>query len=245
MHAEERTKEQLSDELLAHRQDIPEITKKKVPRWEAEAQYLAFLMELVDNPMVALQHGQKVYQNPAYDTLLGYTMEESPERSFLEDIVPDDRQGFQDYDHKRRQGEEVPVPYHITLMTWDGQRVLVQLKSYIISYQGKPVILAVLHRIATCKRTAQTPQENEVPSRELIEGAMQGISIVNKDARYVFANQGLATILGYNAMQGDRERCLAAGMDDYVSKPARSEALAGILQKWTPSPADDLVPDTG
>jgi CheY-like chemotaxis protein len=37
-----------------------------------------------------------------------------------------------------------------------------------------------------------------------------------------------------NAMQGDRERCLAAGMDDYVSKPVKPEALLSILRKWTP-----------
>jgi two-component system sensor histidine kinase/response regulator len=35
-----------------------------------------------------------------------------------------------------------------------------------------------------------------------------------------------------NAMQGDRERCLAAGMDDYLAKPLRKEDLKGVLDRW-------------
>jgi len=34
-----------------------------------------------------------------------------------------------------------------------------------------------------------------------------------------------------NAMQGDRELCLAAGMDDYVSKPIRVEELVAALER--------------
>jgi CheY-like chemotaxis protein len=37
-----------------------------------------------------------------------------------------------------------------------------------------------------------------------------------------------------HAMQGDRENCLAAGMDDYISKPVNMEELNSVLQKCVP-----------
>ncbi len=37
-----------------------------------------------------------------------------------------------------------------------------------------------------------------------------------------------------NAMKGDRERCAAAGMDDYLTKPIRIEEIEAILKKWLP-----------
>ncbi len=37
-----------------------------------------------------------------------------------------------------------------------------------------------------------------------------------------------------HAMQGDRERCLKAGMDDYIAKPIRKENLFEIMEKWIP-----------
>lgn len=38
-----------------------------------------------------------------------------------------------------------------------------------------------------------------------------------------------------NAMKGDRERCIEAGMDDYVSKPARIADLREMLDRWVPA----------
>ncbi len=37
-----------------------------------------------------------------------------------------------------------------------------------------------------------------------------------------------------NAMAGDRQRCLDAGMDDYLAKPVTREQLEACLQRWLP-----------
>jgi len=46
-----------------------------------------------------------------------------------------------------------------------------------------------------------------------------------------------------SAMQGDKEKCLESGMDDYLAKPVRPEDLRSVLERWGPKAAtEDLTP---
>jgi CheY-like chemotaxis protein/HPt (histidine-containing phosphotransfer) domain-containing protein len=54
-----------------------------------------------------------------------------------------------------------------------------------------------------------------------------------RDPRSGVANHKVPVIaMTALAMKGDREECLRAGMNDYLSKPIKPQALADVLEKW-------------
>jgi len=51
--------------------------------------------------------------------------------------------------------------------------------------------------------------------------------------RRCIQNQPIILAMTANAMQGDRDSCLQAGMDDYISKPLELDELIAQLKKWS------------
>ena len=65
---------------------------------------------------------------------------------------------------------------------------------------------------------------------------MEATAIIRDPGSHV-RNHGVPIIaLTAYALKGDRERCLAAGMDDYLTKPLDIDSLSAVLDKWLTTP---------
>jgi len=66
---------------------------------------------------------------------------------------------------------------------------------------------------------------------------MDGLEATQSIRQAELQSQHHIPIIGMtaNAIKGDRERCLEAGMDDYISKPIRREELQRVLSAWAPT----------
>jgi CheY-like chemotaxis protein/HPt (histidine-containing phosphotransfer) domain-containing protein len=70
----------------------------------------------------------------------------------------------------------------------------------------------------------------QMPELDGLEATVQ----IRSPNSHVFNPRVPIIAMTAGAMQGDREKCLAAGMDDYVTKPVSPQTLAVVLDKWLP-----------
>ena len=72
-----------------------------------------------------------------------------------------------------------------------------------------------------------------------LDGFAASREIRNLEAQHADGRRVSIIALTANAMEGDRERCLEAGMDDYLAKPFKLAELRALLERWLVRPAPD------
>ncbi len=125
----------------------------------------------------------------------------------------------------------------------------------VLLVEDNPVNLGVVRRVLDRWGVSTIVAQN---GREALEqlGAQQAIDLVLMDCQMPVMDGYQATrewrlvedrdgrkrlpvvAMTANAMQGDREKCLDAGMDDYLPKPVSIADLQQMLDKWMPGQVD-------
>jgi two-component system sensor histidine kinase/response regulator len=106
-----------------------------------------------------------------------------------------------------------------------------KLARYLLEKEGHLVVVASDGReaLAALEREAFAVVLMDVQMPEM--GGMEATAAIREREQGTGRHVPIVAMTAH-AMQGDRERCLAAGMDAYLSKPIRREELLEIIRQW-------------
>ena len=124
-------------------------------------------------------------------------------------------------------------PRKLNILLAEDNPVNQKLAVHLLHKLGHEVCIADNGKLALAK---MQQQGFDLVLMDLQMPEMSGVEAIQRWRNYE-TGQGLPHLpviaLTAHAMQGDRERCLASGMDGYVSKPIRAEQLTEEIQRLT------------
>ena len=178
-HAE-KTKGQLLEELDVLRQRIDQLEMAEDSLREAEEQYRT-LVERANDAIIIIQDEKTVYRNPTYENLLGFRVNETTDQSFLDFVVPEDRETVRQHYYKRLQGEQVPDEYEVRLMPRSGEPVTMEVKPCVIEYKGAFATMVVMRNVTERRRMENALERMRSRLLNLLESERSKISRVLHD----------------------------------------------------------------
>ena len=145
--------ERVADQIagaIANAQLYADLNQTQYSLIQAEEKYRNLIESSIDS-IIVLKEGKTVYRNRIYEELMGFTVEETADQSFLEMVVPEDREQVRDYYQSRLRGEDVPDQYEVRLLTREKRSVVMEVKPIIISYESQPATMVTMRDITQRK----------------------------------------------------------------------------------------------
>ncbi len=122
------------------------------------------------------------------------------------------------------------TPHSCTLLLVEDNPVNQKLATVMLTKAGYRVNVASNGQEAVDIFTA-APENFDLIFMDIQMPEMDGIEATRQIRRRGFTRIPIVAMTAH-AMKGDREKCLEAGMDDYITKPIRRDLLFETLEKW-------------
>ena len=189
----QRVGDQISGAIASSRL-YADLERAETELQEAEARYRT-LVENATDSIVVLQQGKTIYRNPALGELLGYSLDETAQRSFLDNVVPEDRDRVRHHYESRLKGQPAPDQYELSLLTANGRRLTIEAKPQVINYNGAKATMVVMREVTERRRTEAALRESEDRYRRLVELSPEAV-VVHTAGRLVYVNAAAVKLYG-------------------------------------------------
>ena len=149
--------------------------------------------------------GKPIFANQAYAEMYGYDSPEDilgVENIFQDIIAPEDRARLQQYFQARMRGEPAPTHYTCRGVRRDGTYIWVDNIITVVTWKGETTIQCTVVDISERTQAEAALQRSEAQHRALVEGSLQGITIIAQEGMCLFANQAFATMYGWATPEG-------------------------------------------
>ena len=122
----------------------------------------------------------------------------------------------------------------------NSRKILVVEDNFVNQKVARAMIEKIGHRVDTVgnglealKALEQIPYDLVLMDCQMPEmDGFEATQVIRSQTNTKLPHQIPIIAMTANALSGDKDRCLKAGMDDYISKPVNIQTLSKMLQKW-------------
>jgi CheY-like chemotaxis protein len=130
-----------------------------------------------------------------------------------------------------------PVGHNLSatrLLLAEDNEINQQIAVELLEGAGATVVVANDGREALEKFLAEPPDSFDIVLTDLQMPEMDGYELVRRIRADVTRGKVPVIAMTAHAMAEERERCMAAGMNDHIAKPIDPDAMFGTLLRWLP-----------
>ena len=164
---------------------------------EEQTRYRELLEKVDDAVYIVDLTGNIMEANDAAYSQLGYSLEEFFNLN-LNQIIPENHVNLILYELvEKAQVQTLPkLNLETVHFKKNGLRLPVEIHSRAITYRGKKVILNVARNVSKRIKAQSALRESEERYRSVVENSRDGIVVLNKELRILYANEVFAEIIG-------------------------------------------------